>query len=201
MNGTRIAALAALLLACAPLARAAEPSCIRGEMLASIADVRHKVMTLAQAMPDRKFSWRPERGVRSVSEVYLHMAGANFMYPSYAGVKPPDDVGPDMEQRITAKAEVIATLDRSFDHLVRAIASTPEPELDRKVTSFMGEVTVRALYLAAVTHLHEHLGQAIAYARMNHVTPPWTAADQAADRALRQGKLDTAPPGGARGFK
>ena len=30
-----------------------------------------------------------------------------------------------------------------------------------------------------VTHAHEHLGQSIAYARVNGIVPPWTAEAEA----------------------
>jgi len=34
--------------------------------------------------------------------------------------------------------------------------------------------TRRAMWIGATTHLHEHLGQLIAYARSNGVVPPWS---------------------------
>ena len=30
------------------------------------------------------------------------------------------------------------------------------------------------MWIGATTHLHEHLGQLIAYARSNGVVPPWS---------------------------
>ena len=44
---------------------------------------------------------------------------------------------------------------------------------------FGRESTVRGLYLTVALHEHEHLGQSIAYARMNGIVPPWTAERQA----------------------
>jgi hypothetical protein len=34
--------------------------------------------------------------------------------------------------------------------------------------------TVRRAWVGATTHLHEHLGQLIAYARSNKIVPPWS---------------------------
>ena len=34
--------------------------------------------------------------------------------------------------------------------------------------------TTRGVWIVTATHLHEHLGQLIAYARSNNVTPPWS---------------------------
>ena len=76
---------------------------------------------------------------------------------------------------------------RRFAHLKTAIANTPDSDLDRRVQTFNGEMSVRELFLLTVTHGHEHLGQSIAYARANHVVPPWTAA---AEAKARLSKLD-----------
>ncbi len=157
----------------------ADTAGIRGEYIKSIADVEQKAVSLAEATPDKKFAWRPGKGVRSVSEVYMHMAGANFILPSFAGVKAPEGLSPEMEKTVTDKAKVVETLKESFAHVKKSIEDTPDADLDNTVKTFLGEMSVRSLYLVAVNHGHEHLGQAIAYARMNGVTPPWTAASEA----------------------
>jgi len=157
----------------------ADTSGIRGEYLKSLADVEQKAVSLAEATPDKKFAWRPGKGVRSVSEVFMHMAGANFILPSFAGVKAPEGLSPEMEKTVTDKAKVVESLRSSFTHVKQAIENTADADLDRTVKTFLGEMSVRSLYLLAVNHGHEHLGQSIAYARMNGVTPPWTAAEEA----------------------
>ena len=40
--------------------------------------VSQQLIALAEATPADKFSWRPAPGVRSTSEVYMHIAIANF---------------------------------------------------------------------------------------------------------------------------
>ena len=39
---------------------------------------------------------------------------------------------------------------------------------------FGNDNTERAAFMMALNHLHEHLGQSVAYARMNGVVPPWS---------------------------
>ena len=164
----------------------AETSGIRGEYVKSIAEVEQKAVSLAEATPDKKFAWRPTKGVRSVSEVYMHMANANFILPSFAGVKAPEGMSPEMETTVTDKAKVVETLKSSFAHLKQAIEGTSDADLDNTVKTFLGEMSVRNLYLVAVNHGHEHLGQSIAYARMNNITPPWTAASEAAEKEKKK---------------
>jgi len=141
--------------------------------------VEKEILGLAEAVPADKYSWRPAEGVRSISEVYMHLAGANYLLPSFAGVKVPEGISPAMEKSVTDKAAVIDALKKSFAHLRAAIAATSDADLDKPVKLFGMDSTIRGLYLVTANHEHEHLGQSIAYARMNGIVPPWTAARQA----------------------
>jgi len=158
---------------------AAPTSGLRAELVKQCNDLEKKFLDLAQAVPQEKYSWRPGEGVRSVSEVYMHVVGANYFFPSFVGVKSPAGLSRDMEKTVTEKAKVVEMLKKSFEHLRRAILSKADSELDSPAKLFGQETTVRDVLLTTVTHLHEHLGQSIAYARMNGVVPPWTAAEQA----------------------
>jgi len=160
---------------------AATPSAsgLRAELVKQCNEVEKKFVDLAQAMPQEKYGWRPGEGVRSVSEVYMHVVGANFFIPKFAGVKPPEGLSRDMEKTVTEKAKVVKMLKESFEHVRQALLSKSDADLDSPAKLFGQETTVRDVLLTTVTHMHEHLGQSIAYARMNGVVPPWTAAEQA----------------------
>jgi uncharacterized damage-inducible protein DinB len=151
----------------------------RAELVKQCNEVEKKFVDLAQAMPQEKYGWRPGEGVRSVSEVYMHVVGANYFIPSFAGVKPPEGLSRDMEKTVTEKAKVVEMLKKSFEHVRQALLSKSDADLDSPGKLFGQETTVRDVMLTTVTHMHEHLGQSIAYARMNGVVPPWTAAEQA----------------------
>lgn len=151
----------------------------RAEFLSQQDGVEKELLGLAEATPAEKFSWRPAEGVRSVSEVYMHLVGANYLFPSFAGVKVPDGISPGMEKSVTEKAAVVAELKKSFAHLRAAVTAMPDADLEKPVKYFGRESTTRGLFFTAALHEHEHLGQSIAYARMNGIVPPWTAARQA----------------------
>jgi uncharacterized damage-inducible protein DinB len=126
-------------------------------------------------MPQEKYSWRPAPGIRSVSEVYVHVAGGNFLLPSFMGAKVPEGITRDMEKTVTEKAKVIDSMKKSFEHVKSVAANMTDADLDKKIKIFGGrEVTERALLVTILNHMHEHLGQSIAYARMNGVAPPWS---------------------------
>ena len=133
-----------------------------------------QLVALADVIPDEKFTWRPAEGVRSTSEVCMHIAIGNFFLLSLTGAPMPSDVKPGMDKSVTAKPEVIAWLKRSVDAVKDARAKATPEELQRKVDVFGRSTTVEAVFLRVIVHVNEHMGQLIAYARMNGVTPPWS---------------------------
>jgi uncharacterized damage-inducible protein DinB len=129
-----------------------------------------RVEGLAKAIPEETYDWRPAEGVRSVSEAVMHIAHGNFLFANALDVPRPDDLPEDLET-ITDKAEVMATLRRSFEQVDTAIEQALTGDLDRAEPNFG---TVRAVLLRALVHANEHLGQLIAYGRTNGVAPPWS---------------------------
>jgi uncharacterized damage-inducible protein DinB len=138
--------------------------------------VTSQLIALAEATPEEKFAWRPAAGVRSTSEVYMHIAIANFWLLSNTGVKLPQDVKIDMqtEKQVTKKAEVIQWLKRSLEAVKTARSSLKPGDLERKVHIADRDATVDGIYLRIIVHANEHMGQLVAYARMTGVVPPWS---------------------------
>ena len=177
---------AAALLLIVPLAHAGDdPSPMSGfqaDFLGQIDYAQKQILDLEQAMPQDKFTWRPSEGVRSVSEVYMHIAFSNYLLLSFLGFDPPPEVqmtgdimadAKKWEATTTDKAKIAELIKKSMDN-VRA--KVPEiKDLEKKVEFFGQSITTRNMMINVLTHLHEHLGQSIAYARMNGVVPPWSA--------------------------
>ncbi|MEJ2086421.1 MAG: DinB family protein [Acidobacteriota bacterium] len=140
-----------------------------------------RLVLLAEAMPAETFSWSPAEGVRTVSEVFMHVAGVNMMLPTGLGAAPPEGMEQpenpmtllqDLEGNVTAKDQVIDKLQDSIDYAAAAVPSITDLETEVDLFGFPG--TKRAYLFILLTHTHEHLGQAIAYARSNGVVPPWS---------------------------
>ena len=137
--------------------------------------VSRQLITLAEAIPADKYSWRPAPGVRSVSEVLMHIAQANFYLLSVTGPKMPSDMeSNDLEKTVASKPAVIADLKRSLDAVKIARAQLKPGDLERKVRIQGKTVPVDGMYLRIIVHDNEHMGQLIAYARVNGIVPPWS---------------------------
>lgn len=136
-----------------------------------------QLIALAEAFPPERYAWRPAPGVRSTSEVFMHIAVANFGLLGYTGKPLPADLKKDSETSVTDKASVIAWLKRSLEAVRTAHASLEPAEAAKHVKIANRDATVDGIYLRILVHANEHMGQLVAYARMNGVTPPWSQSD------------------------
>jgi len=136
--------------------------------------VSGQLISLAEAMPQDKFAWRPATGVRSTSEVYMHIVRANFLMLNAIGSKMPSDLKDGMGTTVTSKADVIGWLKRSLEAVKEARAAATPTDLQRKTKIFNTDTTVDDIFLRIIVHNNEHMGQLVAYARMMGIVPPWS---------------------------
>lgn len=149
---------------------------VQDEAAAALSSIESKLIDLAKATPEEKYSWRPMEGVRSTSEVFMHVAGASYFFGGrFLGAAPPQGVNPgDLEKTVKTRDEVVANLEKAFEYARNAITGVSDAELEEEVDMFGRKTTKRAAIMTMVEHAAEHLGQSIAYARMNEITPPWS---------------------------
>ena len=137
--------------------------------------VSNQLAALAEAIPAEKYAWRRGPGVRSTSEVFMHIAITNFYLLSITGPKMPAEITSlEMEKAVAAKPQVIAWLKRSLDAVKNARANEMPGDLRRKVKVQGRDATVDSMYLRIIVHANEHMGQLVAYARFNGIVPPWS---------------------------
>lgn len=185
-----IVLVAALVSACAPAEAADEAAGAdlveldAKTMLADLEDkietARDKFLSLADAVPEDRWDWRPMEGVRSFREVFIHIAADNW-WPTQMGYAAPDDIGVTddlatigtyQQQRLT-KGETLEHMRRSFDFLLESLDQSRD-RLDEPIALGQRDVTIARIWVELTTHMHEHLGQTVAYARMNEIVPPWS---------------------------
>ena len=149
---------------------------VQRETAGSIGFAQSQIMMLVAAIPADKFGWAPGPGVRSVSEVCAHIIGGNYLFATALGAKVPADLKLEtLEKDLKTKEAVTAELKRSFEILSTAIKGTKDDALATKVVfPFPGEYTMMSAMLISMGHANEHLGQLIAYARVNGIVPPWS---------------------------
>ena len=159
----------------APAAAPNTAGAVQAEFTRNLDSAGDKLIQLAEAIPADKYTWRPSEGVRSVSEVLLHAAGGNYWIPTFIGVKAPEGFdSKTFEKSTTQKEAIVEQLKKSLAHVKAAAAAMPDADLNTKAKWFLGESTKREILFFLAAHNHEHLGQLIAYARVNGIVPPWS---------------------------
>lgn len=149
---------------------------VKASFLSDIEAMRVKFIGLAQTFPQDKYTWRPMDGVRSVSEVLMLIATEGYGFaPTSLGGKPAlsrEEMG--KLSGVTDKAQVIDHLNKSFAHAKQAIEAIDPATLVGKRAVFGQQLSTPQAVAFVAGDMHEHLGQLIAYARMNRIVPPWS---------------------------
>jgi uncharacterized damage-inducible protein DinB len=156
---------------------------VMADLVKDVTEVEGKIVGLANAIPESAWAWRPAPGVRTAAEVFTHVAADNYFFPAAFGTATPAGVGISgtdyktvtaYEGKTRTRAEVIAEVQKSFAFMKDAMTKTNPATLEAPMKMFGQATTAQATWISATTHLHEHLGQLIAYARSNKVVPPWS---------------------------
>ena len=148
---------------------------IRDEILRHFDQSSGKVLSLSDAMPAELYEWSPSEGVMSVGQVYMHIARYNYEYlESSLHVPAPDDLQLDELESIRDKQIVTSVLQRSVDHVRTAVTAMSAEQLEAPAMLYGRTVAGWTVLLQLVAHMNEHVGQSVAYARMNDIVPPWS---------------------------
>lgn len=151
------------------------PLNFRGEFMGQFNYSANRILALAEAMPADKYSWSPGEGVMSVERVYMHIARYNYYYPeSSLGIAAPEGLEVATMEEITGKEAVVEHLRNSLAHVKELAKGMSEEDLSKEAELYGRNVQAWSVLLQLVAHMNEHVGQSIAYARMNGVVPPWS---------------------------
>jgi hypothetical protein len=148
--------------------------------IADLEQMRDKFLALAEAFPEDDYAWRPMEGVRSVHDVMALIAAEGTQFPTMWGFDAPEWVaeggfGKELGRLAAlSKDELIMEIERSFDHVIGIVKGLSDEDRAREV-GFFGLTTDLGTAVSLMANdMHEHLGQSIAYARMNEIVPPWS---------------------------
>lgn len=162
---------------------------MKAQALLDLENVQKKMVALANAVPADKMNWRPAPDARSFAEVFLHVAGERYGILSLMGAEKPEGFnGKTFEKSTTEPAQIVAELNKSWDFAQKAISGMTNAEFAKLLPKLGPQANAGDVVYILVADAHEHLGQSIAYARANGVTPPWTieAQKKAAEKKAEQ---------------
>ncbi len=162
---------------------------MKAQSLLDLENLQKKFVELANALPDSKLTWRPAADSRSFAEVFLHVSAERYGIMGLMGVERPAGFdGKALEKSTTDKARIVAELNKSWEFAQKAINGMSNADFAKLVPKLGPQANEGDVVYILVADAHEHLGQAVAYARENGVVPPWTAEYQkkAAEKKAEQ---------------
>jgi uncharacterized damage-inducible protein DinB len=162
---------------------------LKAQALLDLGNVQKKFVDLANAVPADKFGWKPSADTRSFAEVLMHVSGERYQILGLMGAKAPDQFdGKTFEKSKADKPEVIAELNKTWEFTKQTISGMNNADFAKLLPKLGPQANAGDVVYILVADAHEHLGQAITYARVNGVVPPWTvdARKKAAEKKAQQ---------------
>jgi uncharacterized damage-inducible protein DinB len=170
------------------------------ELAASFRTVRKNTLTIAEEIPEDKYSYRPVEGSRTVAEILVHIAlGGRFQEQVNLIEKRSSIVGFDfpkfMEEHLSqanrprTKAEILALLEEEGEKYAEALESLSDEFLGESVSMPPGgspaSRTRFDMLMGVKEHEMHHRGQLMLMERMLGITPHLTRANQARMAAMK----------------
>jgi len=162
---------------------------MKGQSLVDLERLQKKLVDLANAVPADKMTWRPSADARSFAEVFLHVAGERYGILSLMGAMPPAEIDrKTFEKSTTDRARIVAELNKSWEFAQKTINGMSNADFAKLLPKLGPQANAGDVVYILVADAHEHLGQLVAYARVNGIVPPWTveAQKQAAEKKAEQ---------------
>jgi uncharacterized damage-inducible protein DinB len=154
---------------------------MKGQALLDLETMQKKFVDLTNALPADKLTWRPSADSRSFAEVFLHVATERYGILNLMGAETPAGVDRKaLEKSTTDRARIVDELNKSWDFAKKTIQGMSNADFAKLLPKLGPQANAGDVVYILVADNHEHLGQSVAYARENGITPPWTVAAQKA---------------------
>ncbi len=142
---------------------------------------RNQIVTIAEAIPDDKYDYKPTPEVRSFREQLQHLVGENYMFMGFVSGDKPGD--PKRFETLKARADLLKALSESYDYGAKVLAGLTDQKAMEVVPFMRGQQVPRlSVVISNMKDNHEHYGNLVTYLRLNGIVPPRTAARQQQQR-------------------
>lgn len=128
------------------------------------------VVRSAEKVPDDLYAFRATPEVRSMAELFGHVADAMFSMCSTAvGEKPPRT---GIEKAVTTKPALVAALKEGVSYCNSAYDKMTDQKGAETVPFYFGPTPRLSVLYFVVTHTYEHYGNLVTYMRLKNIVPP-----------------------------
>jgi uncharacterized damage-inducible protein DinB len=165
-----LAIICVATLVCAQNRLATDP--VIGTSQAFFAGVKDNVMKSAEKIPEDLWSFRPTPQVRTIGQLFAHIADGQYEFCGMATGNPPQK---NIEQTATKKAEITAALKAAFAYCDGVYAHMTAASAVETVQANGQRQTRIGLMDFNIAHTDEHYGNLVTYMRIKGIVPPSSA--------------------------
>jgi uncharacterized damage-inducible protein DinB len=166
--------IAVLLLLSALLSaqdQAANPLMASSKAIYTIS--KNDVMGSVDTIPDDLWSFQPTKEVRTVAQLFAHIADGQYEFCGVATEGQPVSKG--IEKTAKTKAEITAALKEAFGYCDAAYSKLTDAKAAETVTFFGNKITRLGAMDFNTAHNMEHYGNLVTYMRLKGLVPPSSA--------------------------
>ncbi|MBX2820945.1 MAG: DinB family protein [Rhodothermaceae bacterium] len=175
MRYLKIKILVLTLLIAFPVSAQETPGGLEEGFLGRYNYAANRLVRLAEALPEDVFTWKPNETGMTVEHVFMHIIRYNYEYPERnLGITSPADIDLDKLESMKGKETVLNYLKPSLDYARKVLVEMPEEDRQKIVELYGNDTQAWNVFYQLQVHMAEHLGQLMAYTRMNDIVPPWS---------------------------
>ena len=154
----------------APAASAQTGDPLTAGAKAQFTGINSFIVRSAEKIPDSLYSFQPTPEVRTIAQLFGHIADAYFDMCSTAGGGTPPRRG--VEQSAKTKAELVKALNEGAAYCQSVIGAMNDRKGTETVPFYFGPTPRLSVLYFSVTHSYEHYGNLVTYMRLNKIVPP-----------------------------
>ena len=175
MRHLHLIAISLVFVCTLPVSAQEAPGGLEEAFLGRYNYAANRLVRLAEALPEDVYSWKPNETGMTVEHVFMHIVRYNYAYPERnLGIASPADIDLDKLESMTGKETVLEYLKPSLDYARATLVEMPEEDRTKIVELYGNDTQAWNVFLQLQVHMAEHLGQLMAYSRMNDIVPPWS---------------------------
>jgi uncharacterized damage-inducible protein DinB len=134
------------------------------------AGTKRNILQSADKIPDELWSFRPSPDVRTVAQMFAHIADGQYEFCGMAEEGKVVDKG--IEKSATTKPAILAALKEAFAYCDAAYAKMTDTTAVEMVPFFNRQVPRIFAMDFNLVHTTEHYGNLVTYMRINKIVPP-----------------------------
>lgn len=170
MRVTHLAVVATLVLALPSTTNAQTADPMTAGAKAQFRVVKDFIIRAAQKVPEDVFAFRPTPDVRTMGEIFGHVAdGFLNMCATAGGGKPPRT---NIEKSVSGKADLAKALTEGAEYCDSVFAAMDDKKGLETVPFYFGPTPRVSVLYFAVAHGYEHYGNLVTYMRLKNIVPP-----------------------------